>query len=311
MDNTNIENLVQQIVESSDVQIDELNELDELTHYGVKGQKWYQRRYQNKDGTLTAAGRKRYNKEMQKLKEREQVLKNKQKTRAKMDKLAAKKKELDELETATKPVVKKLKKVTGKEKPEPMTNAELRAKIERIKLEQELASLSPQKEKFGKRFVEQALKPGLINAGKKGAEAFGDFLVKKVSDKLGMNADDLEDSYKALVKEADIAKLKNTIAEAEMKVRKNEKEKAADEAAKAKEKKSADTKTSTDNAATGEHIPKDKNNSNSQNTSSNTTKNTYYYDVADEPMTSTSVTAYEKQGRNVVSGLLGKARDED
>lgn len=31
----------------------------ELYHYGVKGQKWGVRRFQNKDGSLTAAGRKR------------------------------------------------------------------------------------------------------------------------------------------------------------------------------------------------------------------------------------------------------------
>lgn len=30
-----------------------------LTHWGVKGQKWGVRRYQNKDGTLTPAGKKR------------------------------------------------------------------------------------------------------------------------------------------------------------------------------------------------------------------------------------------------------------
>ena len=31
-----------------------------LVHYGVKGMKWGVRRYQNKDGTLTNAGKKRY-----------------------------------------------------------------------------------------------------------------------------------------------------------------------------------------------------------------------------------------------------------
>ena len=34
---------------------------NELYHHGVKGQKWGLRRFQNKDGSLTDAGRKRYN----------------------------------------------------------------------------------------------------------------------------------------------------------------------------------------------------------------------------------------------------------
>lgn len=33
---------------------------NELYHHGILGQKWGQRRYQNKDGTLTEAGKKRY-----------------------------------------------------------------------------------------------------------------------------------------------------------------------------------------------------------------------------------------------------------
>lgn len=35
---------------------------NELQHHGTKGQKWGQRNYQNKDGSLTAAGRARYRK---------------------------------------------------------------------------------------------------------------------------------------------------------------------------------------------------------------------------------------------------------
>lgn len=37
---------------------------DELMHYGIKGQKWGVRRFQNEDGTLTDAGRKKYRQEV-------------------------------------------------------------------------------------------------------------------------------------------------------------------------------------------------------------------------------------------------------
>ena len=39
----------------------------ELYHHGIKGQKWGVRRYQNKDGQLTSAGKERYGKRIQKM----------------------------------------------------------------------------------------------------------------------------------------------------------------------------------------------------------------------------------------------------
>ena len=36
------------------------NNTNELYHFGIKGQKWGVRRYQNEDGSLTPAGEKHY-----------------------------------------------------------------------------------------------------------------------------------------------------------------------------------------------------------------------------------------------------------
>ena len=44
---------------------------NELYHHGIKGQKWGIRRYQNPDGTLTEAGRKRYGSSVEKVRKKD------------------------------------------------------------------------------------------------------------------------------------------------------------------------------------------------------------------------------------------------
>ena len=79
----------------------------ELYHHGVKGMKWGVRRYQNKDGTLTAAGKKHRNKVENKAikKARKQDVKNRRKLSD-----AELKKKIERLQTE-----KKLKDLTNED----------------------------------------------------------------------------------------------------------------------------------------------------------------------------------------------------
>ena len=75
---------------------------DELKHYGIKGMKWGVRSFQNKDGSLTADGRKRYGSEdlksMQKqVNQGKNVVDGVKKTRAKAAEKQTEKKIRDDL----------------------------------------------------------------------------------------------------------------------------------------------------------------------------------------------------------------------
>lgn len=76
---------------------------EELFHHGIKGMRWGIRRYQNKDGSLTPKGQKRYNKEMEKLKAEKKKLRNEARVKKKMDKLDELKSDVEKLKNGEEP----------------------------------------------------------------------------------------------------------------------------------------------------------------------------------------------------------------
>ena len=127
------------------------DELDELYHHGILGQTWGVRRYQNKDGSLTKAGLKRYGSESNfnkivkaeaKAKKEAEAAKFRKRTEAELAKIR-KKYRIPSPEKEDKNT-----KASKKEKSiEEMTEAEIREKINRTKLENELRNVLPKRSK--------------------------------------------------------------------------------------------------------------------------------------------------------------------
>lgn len=124
---------------------------NELYHHGIKGQKWGVRRYQNKDGSLTDAGRKRA-----------------KKLEDEYFKLTGKKTAGSDSPSASK--------TSGTKSVKDMSDDEIRKAIDRINLERQYSSLSPKQISKGKKIADRVLTKMVIPA----AEDAGKQLVKSM-----------------------------------------------------------------------------------------------------------------------------------
>lgn len=108
----------------------------ELKHHGTKGMRWGVRLYQNKDGSLTAAGKKRYSKELADIKAekakiaaQKKIVERQLKTRAKFSKLDDMR---DELASQKKELAAKQKSLSSKHRKKELTPEETEAKKQAI-----------------------------------------------------------------------------------------------------------------------------------------------------------------------------------
>ena len=166
-------------------------ETDVLVHHGIKGMKWYQRRYQNKDGSLTPQGKIRYGKNGPPTnKSGKELLKENTSNMKKTWNSASPAVRDKSIRFAAKTISKSVE--IGKRAARPktvseMSDQELRATIDRKRLEIEYARLNPQQVSRGRKFANAAMKDVVIPAAKNVGKAY---LEKQMKQVLGLKDDD-------------------------------------------------------------------------------------------------------------------------
>lgn len=122
-------------------------ETDILVHHGIKGMKWYQRRYQNKDGSLTPQGKIRYG--------------------------AVYKKGSKPSTSSSESSKPKTKTVSE------MSDQELQAAINRKRLEVEYARFNPKQVSRGQKFAKAIMNDVVVPAAKNVGKAYIEQQLKK------------------------------------------------------------------------------------------------------------------------------------
>lgn len=141
---------------------------DEIKHHGIKGQKWGVRRYQNADGSLTAAGKKRYgtqeNFEKQYQEDVKRNVKNTKKAVGAAQKAAtAKQQNRERAKEEKKREIKADREKQIREEAYKMSDKELRDVVNRLNMEERYTQVMRDRE--------------VIEVGKSKTEKFMDFTV--------------------------------------------------------------------------------------------------------------------------------------
>lgn len=169
------------------------NNTNEIYHHGILGQKWGVRRYQNKDGSLTPAGKRK----AAKMKEEYTALTGKRLIR--------------------KPTKKVEPKNTGDEninrkQMKELSTTEIQNRIDRLEKEKRLAGLQSETASKGEKFVstvgKQVIAPAAIEAGKR---VLTNWFEKQGKELMGLNAKEAKSALQQLKEEAEISKLKRQI----------------------------------------------------------------------------------------------------
>ena len=183
----------------------------ELTHWGIKGQKWGVRRFQNPDGSLTPEGQKRYAGKVAKLEAKQTKLKNKQEAIARKNKIKSLKDDIANRKKA----IKSGDDTVDKDAPEHvknkkrdkllksndtaelyknrhlLTTSELKERIDRINTEQSLKGLADKNAPKKKTAIDVV--DGVVKWGNKANELYKlteTSLGKKVLKTMGFNVKD-------------------------------------------------------------------------------------------------------------------------